>query len=268
MAVPRPRRWQWVVLGYVVILAIVEMSLNWSVPVGILCHAVLLLALLNHYAVGVRKLSTKESDEGAQVDHSWSSLPMLALIPVLRIASVTTPDSHASPIFWYALVTLPLALGVIMTCRLVGVRPTDVGLRWTPAQPGIALSGVPLAFIAFELGPASPVVTSADWRYLVVGSLVLLLLGSLEEVVYRGLIQRSMCQLFGLGGIILPAVLSAAAATGSGSRWFVASSGAVAIVFGLLVHRTGSIIGVALAHGVVNVFALVLLANPAPGFGR
>lgn len=271
MALPRSGRWRWLVLGYVVLLAGAELCVTWSVAVGILCHGALLLALLNHYAVATSTSPAKSGERGAALDDSLSSLsslPMLALLPILRIASVIMPSSQVSPIFSYTLVALALALGVALTCRLVGTGPADLKLRWTAAQAGIALLGVPLAFVALALRPASPVVKGDDWWYPLMGSVVLLLLGSLEEVIFRGMIQPSLCDLFGLGGILLAAGLSAAATSGSGSLSLVAFSGAVAAVFGFLVHRTGSVIGVAIAHGLVNALALALLANVSPGFGR
>ena len=255
------------VLAYLVLLAVAEVCVLWSAPVGVVCHGAVLLALLNHYIFAVPP-APMNAHRGAPVDRHLSTLPVLGLLPVLRIATLTMPNNEASPIFWYALVGLPLVLGVVLTARLVDARPADLGIRWTRAQPAGALIGMPLGFAAFELQQAGPVIRSEDWRYLAAGSVVLLLLGGVEEVVFRGMIQRSLCQVFGLSGILLTAVLSTVAASGSGSLSFVAFSGGVAVVFGFLVQTTGSLVGVAVAHGVINAMALLLLTNLSPVSGR
>ncbi|MCA1672157.1 MAG: hypothetical protein LC799_08130, partial [Actinobacteria bacterium] len=127
-----------------------------SQPAGVLCHGALLLLLLNHYVACLSLGRMIDDRKGAH--HRSSSLLVLTLIPILRITSVTMPNGEMSPIFWYALMSLPLALGVVLIARLLGAGRADLALRWTATQPFIALIGVPLGAVAIELPQAGPVI--------------------------------------------------------------------------------------------------------------
>ncbi len=265
MVIDDSRRWRQAVWGYLVVVAVAEIVGSiWSVPAGVVCHGLLLLGIVNHYAVASRDQAMDGC--GRALECSSSTLPVLALVPTLRIASLTVPSEGVSPIVWYAVVGLALTFGVVLTARLVGARGADLGLRWTSTQPLVALLGVPLAAVTYTLPHAEPTIESGDWRYVVMASVVLFLLGALEEVVFRGMIQRSLCQLFGAHGVVLTAMLSTVSAIGSGSLGRVAFGGVVGLVFGGLVYRTQSLVGVAVAHGIVNVTAIVLRNTVLQGF--
>ncbi|MDP8961991.1 MAG: CPBP family intramembrane metalloprotease [Actinomycetota bacterium] len=256
------RRWRRIVLGYLLVLAVADIvGYGWRAPAGAVCHGAVLLVLLNHYVVAMSTGPVITGDSMSRADYHLSTLPVLGLVPTLRIASLAVPNNEVSPIFWYGLISLALASAVVLTARLNDARGAELGLRWTPQQRTIALIGVPLALVAWELPQPSPLIEGDNPFYVLVGSVVLLLLGGLEEVVFRGMIQRSLCRLFGISGIFFAAGLSTAAASGSDSLSFVAFSGGVTLVFGWFVHRTGSVIGVALAHGIVNMTAIVLLPS-------
>ncbi len=266
MVVDTSRQWRRIALAYLVTIGGAELTLRWSITASIVCHGVLLLALLNHYVAAA--CSVQVADQWRPpAGHPVSSLPVLALVPILRIASLATANTQVSPVAGYALVALPLLVGVILIARLVGASPGDVGLRWTATQPVIALIAVPLAVVARELPPGSPIARSEDWAHTLVACSVLLLIGGLEEVIFRGMVQRSLCRLFGAGGVVLTAGLSAAAATGSGSVSFVTFIGGASLVFGWLAYRTGSVVGAAVARGIVNVAVLLLGGAATSRFG-
>ncbi len=259
-------RWRRIALVYLVALGGAELTLRWSITASMVCHALLLLGLVNHYVAAASP--QRVADEWRPpLGHPVSSLPVLGLVPILRIASLATANTQVAPVAGYALVAIPLLVGVIMMARLLGASPADVGLRWTATQPVIGLIAVPLTVVARELPPGSPIVRSDDWRYALLACSVLLLVGGVEEVIFRGMVQRSLCRLFGAGGVFLTAGLSAAAATGSGSFAFVTFIGGASLVFGWLAYRTGSVIGVAVARGSVNVAVLLLGGTAVSRFG-
>jgi membrane protease YdiL (CAAX protease family) len=93
----------------------------------------------------------------------------------------------------------------------------------------------------------------------VAGLPVLLLFSGLTlELVFRGLVQRGLTEVLGRGGIIAASALFAATFLGTESAGYVVFMGLVGAVFGWSYHRTGSIVGVSLAHGLLNVGLLLV----------
>ena len=77
---------------------------------GLICHALILLALLDHYA-WQRSAPYRRA------------LPVLALAPLLRILSLAMPIGAVPRLYWYVLVGLPLLAGVMLAGRLLDVGP-------------------------------------------------------------------------------------------------------------------------------------------------
>src|SRR5881227_941054 len=89
-----------VVLAYSAAIAVAEVI---GVLVGVipalLCHAILLPVLLNHYALSDRAPYRR-------------ILPVLALAPLLRILSLSIPFGQVPQIYWYAMIGTPLLVAV------------------------------------------------------------------------------------------------------------------------------------------------------------
>jgi hypothetical protein len=83
--------------------------------------------------------------------------------------------------------------------------------------------------------------------------------GFSEELIFRGLLQTVTMQVLGRRALLYGALLFAVMHVGYGSLADIVFVFAVGMLFGLLVHWGGSILGVSLAHGVTNV-TLILVA--------
>src|SRR5437868_5204765 len=118
---------------------------------GLICHALILLALLEHYA-------------WQHLAPYRRALPVLALAPLLRILSLAMPIGAVPRLYWYVLVGLPLLAGVMFAGLLLGVSWAGLGLgrcRWRP-QLFIALSGPPLSLAAYLLLHPRPLIAMFD----------------------------------------------------------------------------------------------------------
>jgi uncharacterized protein len=225
-----------------------------DVTTGILCDAGLLFALLTHYVVA----NQSPSDEGwarAGTDSALEALPVLAFIPLIRITSVTTPIEDASEIYWYALVGAPLLVAAILAQRLLGLSlvATLRARSWGP-QLLIAFSGLPLGLAAYGLLQPDPIVHHLGLGNLVLGSVILLVFSGLtEELIFRGLLQRAFMDVLGRGGIVWSSALFASTYLGARSAAFVVFIGITGLGFGLCLKRTGSIAGIAAAHGLLSI---------------
>ena len=85
------------------------------------------------------------------------------------------------------------------------------------------------------------------------GLILLVCTGFVEELIFRGVLQRSTITSFGWWGVVYVSLLFAVLHMGYLS-WvdlvfvFVAS-----LFFGWVVEKTGSLLGVALSHGITNI---------------
>lgn len=213
-----------------------------GVAPGLICHAVILVTLLNHYIVTGPAPCRK-------------ALQALALAPLLRICSLTMPFGTAPRLSWYVLVGLPVLVSLVMMGGLRRIACDDTGSRqrWR-AQGSIALAGLPLGIVAYLILRPRPIIAALDVPHVVVASLIIAVFGGcLEEFVFRGLLQRALVDVFGSAGVAWGAVLFACMYIGTLSPAYVLFSGLVGLFFGWCVHRTGSLWGVGLAHGALLV---------------
>jgi CAAX protease family protein len=266
LAAARLRSLRAVGLAYLVAVAAAEASLAFAnVAYGLAGHALVLVMLLGLAVLAPERPSSGE----AQLD-ALDVLPVLALVPLLRIVSLTTPVPDLSPIYWYAATGGPILLAIALTVRFLGrdrireMTPipssrNGFAALWSPLQGAIALSGVPLGLIAYLLLRPEPLEARPGPGFFVVGVVILVVFtGLTEELLFRGLLQSVFVELFGGIGVVLAAILSATMYLGTGSASFVVFAALVGLSFGVRVRQTGSLAGVILAHGLISVELLLV----------
>jgi uncharacterized protein len=240
------------------VLAVAEVLVGQGIVVaGMLVHAALLLVLLC-------LLIAREHALYGRV------LPALALAPLMRILSLALAIQQIPQIYWYALAGTPLLIALARTIRLLDLSALRLGLRlWSlPVQLLIACCGVPLSIVAPVVLRPIPLAAGSGWYDLVIGSAILLIFtGFAEELLFRGVLQRVLVETFGWRGVLYAGGLYALMHVSSLSWNYVLFAAAMGLFFGWCVFRTGSIWGVVLAHGLMNVGAAFAwpLANRALG---
>ena len=75
----------------------------------------------------------------------------------------------------------------------------------------------------------------------------------MEELIFRGVLQRSAVQAFSGWGIVYVSLLFAILHMGFLSWLDIIFVFAVALFFGWVVKKTGSLLGVTLSHGLTNI---------------
>ena len=215
---------------------------------SVLAHALILIALVHHWAF-------------ASPPEAPAALLILALLPLLRIFSLTMPLDGTQTLYQYALVGAPLLLAVGLVAAVLGSATISNRLRtWSWRRDGlVALGGLPLGGVAVLLLDPDAPVERATWTNLFAGALILLVFtGGLEELLFRGLLQTALVDIFGRAGVLVTALLFAAAYLGTRSPLAVAFAAILGVLFGWIVERTRALLGVALAHGLLNVVALLV----------
>jgi len=181
----------------------------------------------------------------------------LALAPLIRLVSVSMPLQGIPMIYWYVLIGTPITLSIIMVMRYCAFTRQEVGLtgaKWF-FQIMFGFSGIGLGYIEYLILRPESLVDELTLRAIWFPALILLVFtGFMEEIIYRGLMQSAFTAKIGRWlGILLISFLCAVLHLGYQSLLNLMFVFLVAIVFALVTEKTGSIIGVSIAHGLTNV---------------
>jgi membrane protease YdiL (CAAX protease family) len=231
--------------GCVAALAGAEAAAAFLAPVPAAgSEGVLLLGLLGCYLLG--------PEAGAR------AFAALALVPVLRLSSLAL--TIADPVVFLLVSGTPALVGVILAARaleLPGVLALwQIGLR---SQWHVALGALSLAALAAPTLDLAPLSHQRAFPALAIAALVVFVFaGVLEEMVFRGMIQGALDPLLGGWSIAVADVLFAATYLGAGSPRYTVFMAAFGMACGWWVRQTGSLAGVAIGHGLLAVWLLVL----------
>lgn len=244
------RDYQWGAVIYLLAITAAEAVTVFLAPLwGIISHIIVLIALILHSA--------------SVSEHRYQQLVLsLALVPLVRIMSLSMPLAGIPQIWWYPIIYAPLLAAAIAVIRLTGYRLKDVGLtvRLLPVQLAVALSGFLFGVAEYFILAPESMATEFTWPEIWLPALLLLVCtGFVEEFIFRGVLQRTALEAFGGWGIVYVSLLFAILHMGFLSWIDVAFVFVVALFFGWVVKKTGSLLGVTLAHGITNISLYLIL---------
>ncbi len=236
-------------LIYLLAIAIAEVITIGIHPIlGIGCHVLILIAVLIHASV---------IDE-----HFHQRLVLsLALVPLVRIISLSLPLVDIPQIWWYPIIYIPLLVAAIAAARIMGYRREDIGvtIKVFPVQLVVILTGFGFGFVEYFILRPEPLVAELSLQAAWLPALILLLTtGFVEELIFRGVLQRAAVGAFGGWGIVYVAVLFAILHLGFLSWVDLIFVFAIALFFGWVVKKTGSLFGVTLSHGLINIILFLV----------
>ncbi len=210
---------------------------------GIGYHTVILVAVIVHSAL----------------DTTSPHRPLLlslSLVPLVRIISLSMPLAGILQIWWYPIIYAPLLAAAITVMRLLNYGSEQVGLtfRWLPVQLVIGLTGVVFGVTEYFILVPEAMIAEFTWQELWLPAVILFLCtGFVEEFVFRGVLLRSAVESFGGWGVVYVSLLFAILHMGFLSWIDLVFVFVVALFFGWLVKKTGSLLGVTLSHGITNI---------------
>jgi hypothetical protein len=154
--------------------------------------------------------------------------------------------------------------------RLAGYKPGQVGLafgKYLPLQLVIGVGGLGLGFIEYLILRPEPLASNFRLQSILLPALVLFIFPAfMEELIFRGLIQRASAGIYKKVGLLYVSLLFAVLHIGYKSWLDLIFMFLIGLVFSLVVEKTRSLIGVTLAHGlaVISLFLVFpfLLVGP------
>lgn len=225
---------------------------------GIACHFAILLAVM--------------MDSALWDKYYYGHLTLsLSLVPLVRIISLSMPLVDIPQLWWYPIIYLPLLASAIVLVRLLDYRPRDVGFSFgysfglIPVHLLIGLLGIGFGIAEYLIIDAEPLVADPTWQNAWLPALLLLLTtGFVEEFIFRGVMQRAAVEAFGGWGIVYVSLLFAVLHIGwieaaNPLSWLdIAFVFVIALFFGWVVKKTGSLLGVTLSHGLTNIVLFIV----------
>lgn len=211
---------------------------------GIVCHVIILLALLAHASLAYRQ----------PVNTVYMAL---SLAPMIRIASLSMPLVGVPPMYWYLVISLPLFAAAASVMRIAVFKPGEVGLAAgnLPIQAMVAFLGVPLGLIEYFILKPPPLAPELTFQYVWLPAVILLVsTGFLEELIFRGVMYRAAVDSLGSRySIVYISFIFAMLHITHRSPLDLLFVFGVALLFSFAFVLFKSILGVSLDHGLTNI---------------
>ena len=225
---------------------------------GVALHAVTLSALVASSGFGRGSRASGEA--------LGRLLYSLALVPLIRIVSLAMPLGRFDQEYWFLAAGLPVFVGGAVVVSHLGIGLREIGLRLPRSglvsQLPIVLFGFALGFSEYHILRPEPLIEELTLRQFVVPALILLAFtGALEEFLFRGILQRTATRAFGSPAlaIVYVSLIFAVLHIGYRSAIDFLFVFAIALLYGWVVRKTGSIIGVSVSHGITNITLFLLM---------
>jgi len=237
--------------AYIVFIVVAEVVTSFVDPgYGLLFHSLILISLL--------VLSSLKHGENPSSRLYLS----LSLAPLIRIISLSLPLTNFPSYTWYIVVNIPVLVATLAMMRVQGIGFKDAGVVFRkPLEVAwIALTGIPLGFIDYFILRPEPLAPSLSFWNLVFLAVGLgLSTGFVEELVFRGIMQRNAVEAFGeRRGLIGVALVFAALHIGWLSIIDLVFVFSIGLFYGFMTLKKGNIIGVSLSHGITNIILFLV----------
>jgi len=219
---------------------------------GIVFYIAILVAVILHSALA-----------GEIPERQRYLILSLALAPLVRIISLCMPLIDIPQIWWFPIIYTPLAVAAFMVMRILGYKMEDIGLspRFSLFQMAVASTGLAFGVAEYFILKPEALVATLSFQEIWLPALIFFaFVGFVEELIFRGVLQRAAVDAFGIWGIVYVSFLFAILHMGFLSWLDVLFVFVVALFFGWVVKKTGSLLGVTLAHGITN--TLLYLVAP------
>lgn len=240
-----------ILLAYLASIALAEILASAvNAQLGLPLHALILIVLLWHGAMA--------SDNAAR--SLWWAV---ALVPLMRVVSLSLPLASIPMLYWFAAAGVPLLAAVAIAARALGYSRRELGLTVQLSSPllivFLILFGLVLGVAQYAVLQQPPLFGSLSSNEVWIAALILTFSAGVEELVFRGLLQRAALQYLGHAGLVYVTILSVVMAIGYLSLPVLFLVFCAGLFFAVVALWTGSIFEVTLAHASVNL-SLFLIA--------
>lgn len=186
----------------------------------------------------------------------------LALLPLVRILSLALPAAILPMMFWYLEIGLATFEAIFLVMRRLDLTLRDIGVRRAPIGDvlGVAAIGACLGVPAYLIvGPVNLGQGGGIIGLAMASAVVVIFVGVLEEVLFRGLIQSAGTELMSRGGVVLSVAATTLMYAASLNLRYIVFAALVGAFFGIIARRSGSIAAPIAGHAALAWVQLLLL---------
>jgi hypothetical protein len=223
-----------------------------------------LLVLLADPALGAAVdavlIAAAISYRSAHRSRKANALVLLALVPLVRLLSLTLPFERVNRAFWYGILSTPVLAAVALTSGLMASTfPSALAVGERHKQALIALGGAPVGLAIWALVRPLSGPVGLDWWGVVAGAVIVVAsVLVLDALAFGGAIRHHERTLLGPLAPAWLMALGAVSARGLVSLGYAAAVGLATCVLCVVSARTGSLAG-ALGNQVVIVIVVAVL---------
>jgi len=235
---------------YVGLLLIAEYATIYDLRIGMIVHGCLLLALILHGTI---------ITENTAVSNMYIAF---SIVPLVRILSLCVPLTHFEIMLWFIIISIPLFIAIFTCIHIQHIDGENVGLnipghRMLRIEGAIIIAAIPLGWLEYQLlEPAMVATPGTPWAVPIVVFMVCT--GFLEELLFRGLLQHTFTMAVGVHGILIVSVIFGIFHI-ENSWCDGLFAGMIGLTYALVVRETGSIYGVSISHGIINVMLFLVM---------
>ena len=190
-----------------------------------------------------------------------AALAALALVAVIPLAAATLPLDELSEATAELLIALPVgAAAALVSQRFGGVGALVNSFEVRRQAAALALAAL-LGVLAYLL--RAPSLWTSRPALLALAVLAVIVTATVEELVFRGVVQSALARAFGRTGVVVAAALSVCAYVGAG--WWSVPAMLAAALFAVVVARLRALLCAMIGRAVFLLGATIVLPGLLDG---
>jgi membrane protease YdiL (CAAX protease family) len=196
----------------------------------------------------------------------------LILLPILRLVNLSMPIFFGANLYSFLFMYIPMTIPITIISihqEIPKEGKRDLLKKMGIYLPFALLSGLIFAETEYLIIHTKPLIPDLSLINLLELSLIMIfVVGLIEELIFRGIIQTRLEELLGpAGGILLASLLFGIMHSSYGTLYEIAYTFLVGGILGYFFYRTKSLSLVVMIHGFINIFLFGLIPHLGPGLG-
>ncbi len=248
----RPTRNQsYILIYYIFVILLAQIMITYySATWGIIIESFLIISLI------INSILTKS------IKFSYFSQAMI-LLPLIEIISLNIIAITIQPIYWLAIATVPVTIAIVILMKNQQIKWRKAGLIIgnLSLQLIISLTGVAIGVIEYNIIHPTAIISNFNPLNIIIASLIIIIsTGLLEELIFRGIIQKLAENIMGgILGIIFASILFTILNINWNSPLNIIFIFLISLYYGYVFQKTRSILGIGISHGLCNVTLFILI---------
>ena len=220
----------------------------------------LLLIILSLSIIASKKLETRKVYQA------------LILLPVLRLVNLSMPIFFEANIYSFVFMYLPMTIPITIVSvyqEIPKEGKMDLLRKMGLYLPFSLLAGLIFAEAEYLIVQTRPLIPDLSFFNLLQLTIIMIfIVGLIEELIFRGVIQTRLEEFLGpAGGVLLASLLFGVMHSSYGTFYEIVYTFLAGGILGYFFYRTKSLPLVVMIHGFINIFLFGIIPHLGPGLG-